>query len=350
MTVDIDKPQPSLRRGRLAFLRTKRAIAALTALVIVAVILIALGATHVLTPRSHNSIASAGNNSSVNGNGSAGDSGSGRNDSSPDQGGDPTQKPGNWRPQNSSTIANGTPLRIMCLGASIVLGEWSSDSNGFRKTFRADLAKLGAPINMVGSQRYGHMADNDLEAYPGNRVMEIYDRAKQGSVSKLKPNVFVINVGTNNVIQRRETDVAGRQLEAFVNFLLRTSPRATVVLSTLIPNNLPDREPIILDINRQYREVFKKYSNKPVVLAELHPSAGLPGRPQAGDIGRDGSHPTDKGYEIMGHLLAQAVMDADARGYLRWPEDGVAYDGDLGRVEVTGTQSSPPMPAKTALS
>lgn len=40
MTVDMEKPQSSPRRGRLAFLRTKRAIAVLTALAIVSVILI----------------------------------------------------------------------------------------------------------------------------------------------------------------------------------------------------------------------------------------------------------------------------------------------------------------------
>lgn len=235
----------------------------------------------------------------------------------------------------------------MCLGASIVLGEQSSDENGFRDTFRADLEKLGAPINMVGSRRYGRMADNDLEAYPGNRVKQIYDHAKEGSVSKLKPNVFVINVGTNNVIQRRDTDVAGQQMEAFINFLLAASPRATVVLSTLLINTLPDREPLILDINRQFRELFKKYDKKPVVLAELHPSTGLPGRPQAENIGHDGSHPTNKGYEIMGHLLAQAVKDADARGYLRWPENGATYDGEIGRTNATDAETTVPSQTKT---
>lgn len=306
-----------------------------------------------LTPRSHSSITSVGSNSSVNGDGSDGNSssgGGGGNTDGDDSQGDPTKKPGTWRPQNSSTIADGTPLRIMCLGASIVLGEYSFDSNGFRDTFRADLEKLGAPINMVGSQRYGRMADNDLEAYPGNRVKQLYDHLKEGVVSKLRPNLFIINIGTNNVIQRRDTEIAGQQMEALINFLLRASPRATVVLSTLLTNTLPGREPLILDINRQFRELFKKYNEKPVVLAELHPSEGVPGTPQVEDIGPDGSHPTDKGYEIMGHLLAQAVKDADARGYLRWPADGVAYDGDIGRVNATSTASTVPSPSKTALS
>ncbi|KAI1420672.1 SGNH hydrolase-type esterase domain-containing protein [Xylaria sp. FL1777] len=363
-----EKPLPSPGRGRLAFLKKKRSIAILTFLVVVSVVLIALGATHELTPHTSNSVgtedslsdslgtgnsgSSDGNSSSNGSNGSNGDSSGGHNSTSSDgdhggtnddsnndddgddqdSQGDPHKKPSLWRPKNSSSIADGTPLRIMCLGASIVRGELSSDRNGFRRTLRGDLEKLGAPINMVGTQRNGNMPDNDFEAYGGNRITQIHDHAKK-IVPQEQPNVFVINVGTNNVLQYRDTDVAGRDMEAFIDYLLRASPRATVVLSTLLTNNVPNREPLILDINRQFRELFPKYQNKTVVLAELHPSAGLPGRPQPGDISYDGSHPTDRGYEIMGHILAQAVQEADQRGYLRWPEDGLPYDGEVGRVD-----------------
>ncbi|KAI0096674.1 SGNH hydrolase-type esterase domain-containing protein [Nemania sp. FL0031] len=330
MTSDIEKPPSSLGRGRLAFLKTKRAIAALGVLVIVSIVLIVLGAKNVLTPNNNNTNGSSGdNNSDID---------------------DPTDKSGNWRPANASSIAEGVPLRIMCLGASIVRGEFSNDDNGFRDTFRADLAKLGVPINMVGSQRFGNMTDNDLEAYGGNRVQQIHEHAKD-IVPKLKPNLFVINVGTNNVLQRRDTDVAGAHMEAFIDYLLSASPRATVVLSTLLTNTVPDREPLILDINQQFRDLFQKYTNKTVVLAELHPSAGLPGRPQVEDIGEDGSHPTDHGYEIMAHLLSEAVLDANARGYLRWPvENGLAYDGELSRVNATNTETTELPPPKTTRS
>ncbi|KAI1128722.1 SGNH hydrolase-type esterase domain-containing protein [Nemania abortiva] len=334
MTSDVEKPLSSPGRGRLAFLRTKRAIAALSVLVIVSIILIVLGATNELTPHS-----SSSSNSDNNG------------DNTDDSNDDPTSKPGNWRPANSSSIADGTPLRIMCLGASIIRGEFSDDDNGFRDTFRADLAKLGAPINMVGSQRFGNMTDNDLEAYGGNRIQQIHEHAK-AIVPKQRPNVFIINVGTNNVLQRRDTDVAGAHMEAFIDYLLSASPRATVVLSTLLTNTVPDREPLILDINQQFRDVFQKYTEQAVVLAELHPSEGLPGRPQVEDIGKDGSHPTDHGYEIMGHLLAEAVLDADARGYLRWPENGngLAYDGERGRLNATKTSTTKSPSPKTTKS
>lgn len=289
---------------------------------------------------------SNGNSTSDDGNGSPRGGNSNNNDDDDDSGdsqGGATNSSGPWQPDNSSTIAVGTPLRIMCLGASIVKGETSPDSNGFRKTLRAELTGLGAPINMVGSQRYGDMPDNDFEAYGGNRVSQIHEHAKQ-IVPKVLPNVFVINVGTNNVLQERDVDVAGQHMEAFIDYLLSASPRSTVVLSTLLTNRVPNREPMILDINRQFREVFKKYDKEAVVLAELHPSEGLPGRPQLADIGPDGSHPLEQGYQIMGHLMAEAIKEADGKGYLRWPEDGEQYDGEAGRVDSTdanATASSP---------
>ncbi|KAI1282704.1 SGNH hydrolase-type esterase domain-containing protein [Xylaria sp. FL0933] len=373
----MEKQEPPRGRGRLSFLKSKRTIVTLTLLVVVSVVLIVLGVTHNLNPSNTKSVSnedslsnsigtgsggSSGTNSgtnSSNGNGSSdsdsssdasgghnstssdghhGDnSGNSNNDDNDgDDHGSPPKKPALWRPKNSSSIADGTPLRIMCLGASIVRGELSSDRNGFRKTLRGDLAKLGVPINMVGTQRNGDMPDNDFEAYGGNRISQIHDHAKN-IVPQEQPNVFVINVGTNNVLQYKDTDVAGQHMESFIDYLLDASPRSTVVLSTLLTNTVPNREPLILDINRQFRELYPKYENNTVVLAELHPSSGLPGRPQVEDISYDGSHPTDRGYEIMGHIMAQAVQDADRRGYLRWPEDGEPYDGEADRVNAAAT-------------
>jgi lysophospholipase L1-like esterase len=235
----------------------------------------------------------------------------------------------------------------MCLGASIVRGERSSDLNGFRKTLRTDLAALGVPINMVGSQRFGSMLDNDEEAYGGNRVSQIHDHATR-IVPQLRPNLFVINVGTNNALQNRDVDVAGKDMQAFLDYLLSASPRATIVLSTLLTNTVPNLEPLILDMNQQFRTLFEKYENKSVVLAELHPLKGGSRVPQVADIGPDGSHPTDHGYEIMGHLLADAIKDADSKGYLRWPEEnGLAYDGEQGRAgapDTSTTELPPPKP------
>lgn len=236
----------------------------------------------------------------------------------------------------------------MSLGASLVRGEFSTGNIGFRKTMRDELVRLNITVNMVGSQRFGDMLDNDLEAYGGNRVSQIHEHATH-IVPQLQPNLFLIQVGTNNVLQNRDVDKAGADMEKFIDYLLETSPRSTVVFSTCLTNTVPDCEPRILDVNQQYRELIKKYESKPVLLAEMHSSGGFPGRPQPEDIGPDGTHPTDYGYGLMGHIFAESIQDADKKGYFRWPvENGLEKDGDVGRVEETKTTEELPPPTSTS--
>ncbi|KAI0133304.1 carbohydrate esterase family 3 protein [Hypoxylon sp. NC0597] len=337
--------------SRLSFLRTKRAIFALTSLVIVSVVLIALGATNVLRPNSSgNSVGSGSGDSDGDGDGNA----DGGNDNYEPPDVNTTADgimtaPGNWRPENSSSIADGVPLRIMSLGASLVRGEFSTGDIGFRKTMRDELVNLGVPVNMVGSQRFGEMLDNDLEAYGGNRVSQIHEHATH-IVPQLQPNVFVIQVGTNNVLQNRDVDKAGADMENFINYLLDASPRSTVVFSTCLTNTVPDCEPRILDVNQQYRDLIKKYTSKPVLLAEMHPSGGFPDRPQPADIGPDGTHPTDYGYDLMGHIFTKGIQEADRKGFLRWPvENGLQKDGDVGRANATTTTEELPPSTSTSV-
>ncbi|KAI1456461.1 carbohydrate esterase family 3 protein [Annulohypoxylon moriforme] len=338
--MDVEKKRPW--SSRLSFFRTKRAIVALTFLVIVSVVLIALGATHVLRPNPQ----SDDNN---NDNTSLGDDRK-LNDTNTTADGIMTAI-GTWKPENSSSIVEGVPLRIMSLGASLVRGEFSTDSNGFRKTMRDQLVGLGVPVNMVGSQRFGDMLDNDLEAYGGNRVSQIYEHATH-IVPQLQPNVFLIQVGTNNVLQDLDVDKAGSDMEDFIDYLLKTSPRSTVVFSTCLTNTVADCEPKILDVNQQYRELIKKYQSKPVLLAEMHPSEGFPDRPEVADIGPDGTHPSDHGYDLMGYIFTKGIQEADRKGYLRWPvENGLEKDGDAGRADATTTtEELPPSTSRTSTS
>lgn len=190
---------------------------------------------------------------------------------------------------------------------------------------------------MVGSVRLGDMIDNDLEAYGGNTILQIHGHAK-AIVPETLPNMFVIQVGTNNILQQIDIDKAGDQMKDFIDYLLDTSPRSFVVLSTILTNQVGGGiyEPDVLNINAQYRALMPTFEDegKAVVLAELHPSEGGGDEiPQIADIGPDGSHPLASGYTKMGHILAQAAKDADAQGLIRIATDnGIAEDGDAERA------------------
>ncbi|OTB09281.1 carbohydrate esterase family 3 protein, partial [Hypoxylon sp. CI-4A] len=209
--------------------------------------------------------------------------------------------------------------RIMALGASIVKGETSPGYLGFRKPMRDELVNQGFTVNMVGSVRLGDFVDNDVEAYGGKKITEMHDYAKK-IVPKTLPNVVVINLGTNNLLQNKDIDKVGQQMEDMINYLLTASNQSTVVLSTMLTNTVGggSLEPKVLDMNQQYRDIMKNFeaNGKQVVLAEMHPSEGASGVPTTDDIGPDGSHPTVHGYEIMAGIFVQAIQDAKGKGFL----------------------------------
>ncbi|KAL7623322.1 hypothetical protein AAE478_007003 [Parahypoxylon ruwenzoriense] len=239
----------------------------------------------------------------------------------------------------SATSSSNIPLRIMALGASIVKGETSPGYLGFRKPMRDELVESGFTVNMVGSVRLGDFVDNDVEAYGGKKVQEMHQYAKK-IVPRTLPNLFVINLGTNNLLQNKDVDKVGQQMEAMINYLLSASNQSTVILSTMLTNKVPNLEPKVLDMNQQYRDIMKNFEaeGKPVILAEMHPSEGISGVPTVNEIGPDGSHPTVAGYEIMSHIFVQAIRSAAEKGFLRDPVDnGIPADGEAERAGSAGS-------------
>ncbi|KAI1299431.1 carbohydrate esterase family 3 protein [Xylaria venustula] len=233
-----------------------------------------------------------------------------------------------------SPLGSGIPLRVMFLGASVTRGDVSIGKLGFRSPLRDRLEALGNPVNFVGSQRVGAFIDNDLEAYPGNRIDQIHDHSTH-IVPSTKPNVFVLHVGSNDCLQKHDTANAGKRMRDLINYLLSESPQATIIMSTLLTNTVHDKEPCILDINIQIRKLASalQREGRRVVMAEMHCEQGLPDRPVPDDISPDGTHPFDHGYQLMADIFFSAFLDADTRGFLKAPEEnGVPDDGELERV------------------
>lgn len=236
------------------------------------------------------------------------------------------------RPGFELPLADGMPLRIMALGASTTRGdspEPGIDNNGFRRPLREKLTKIGNPVNFVGTQRLGNMTDNDIEAYPGVPTHRIHFHAKKAVPSR-KPNLFLINAGSNDCFQHIDIDNFYKRYDALVQYCLKASPRSTVILSTILPTwdkRFNGREDVFR-VNPQIRRLAKIYQDqgKPVVLAELQGPDGV----QDQNIAADGMHPGTAGYEMMATKMFEAIVEADARGFLQTPEAimGILDDGD----------------------
>ncbi|KAI2639229.1 SGNH hydrolase-type esterase domain-containing protein [Xylaria nigripes] len=241
------------------------------------------------------------------------------------------------RPGYELPLADGMPLRIMALGASTTRGdspEPGIDNNGFRRPLREKIIKIGNPVNFVGSQRLGNMTDNDIEAYPGVPTHRILYHAQKAIPSR-KPNLFLINAGSNDCFQHLDIDNFYKRYDELVQYCLKASPRATVIISTILPTwdtRFNGREDV-WRVNPQIRRLAKIYQEqgKPVVLAELQGPDGI----QDQNLAEDGMHPGTAGYEMMATKLFEAIIEADAKGFLQTPEPimGILDNGDEERKD-----------------
>ncbi|KAK3989353.1 family 3 putative carbohydrate esterase [Cladorrhinum sp. PSN332] len=222
-------------------------------------------------------------------------------------------------------LGDGVPLRVLPLGASITFGQGSSDANGYRAHLRNYIIAAGNLVNMVGSRNSGSMPDNEVEGWPGKRIEEVLVEAKK-ITPKTKPNVVLINAGTNDALQNFKVSGASQRMETLITELYKMSPKTTIVLSTLIMNRIPDVESRVLDINAQYRQLAVKLrgQGKRLVLAEMHGDAGL----FWSDL-VDDTHPNDVGYQKMANIWFRALVGASDQGFLQRAESvsGISDSG-----------------------
>jgi lysophospholipase L1-like esterase len=216
-------------------------------------------------------------------------------------------------------------LRIMPLGASITKGQpaHSDDTakNGYRKALRDQLRWLSWKVNMVGSvSDWGSMNDRDNEGHPGLRVGAVHDIAKR-TVPKYKPNVILINLGTNDGMGGVEAQ-ASAAMDRLIDDLFRDSPGCVVVLSTLLPNSRATDA--IKRINRDYRSLVERRqrAGDHIVLAEMDD-----GFITIGEIW-DGIHPVYQGFRKMAAVFHAGILVAQDRGWLKEPNSSPdANDG-----------------------
>lgn len=88
-----------------------------------------------------------------------------------------------------------------------------------------------------------------------------------------------------------------QSMRELVDFLFEASPRATIIMSTIITSPWDGTERCVQSANAQIRQVAIDLirEGKPVTMAEMHFDQGLPNRVLREDIWTDGMHPTDQG-------------------------------------------------------
>ncbi|CRK08722.1 hypothetical protein BN1723_009013 [Verticillium longisporum] len=224
-------------------------------------------------------------------------------------------------------------LRIMPVGASIVRGDSAepgdTDKNGFRKAVRDKLRWDGWKVNMVGSLSGGTMADNNVEAIPGERIDQIHTRLRT-TAPVWQPNLYLINAGTNDASQDMVAG-AGERMKAMIDTIFSITPDATVILSTLLHHR--DFQPRVVQINDQYRRLVKSYQGgdleKPtakVFLAEMQDDfLKFP------EDFHDPLHPNRGGFRKMAAVWVWAIDQVNGLNWLNAPK-AAGFTDDEGKT------------------
>ena len=210
----------------------------------------------------------------------------------------------------ASPAAAADPVRIMPLGASITWGTSSSDGNGYRERLRRHLADdAGIPVDFVGSQQSGTMADRDNEGHPGYRIDQITAGA-DAWLAAARPDVVLLNVGTNDTLQDADLPGAPARMRDLLDRIAAARPTATVVVSTLVPSGNATNDSRARAFNAQLPAVVagRVAAGQRVRLVDLTSTL------TAADIGPDTIHPTDGGYAKIAdlwHSALRPVLGAD---------------------------------------
>ncbi|RYP66789.1 hypothetical protein DL770_008740 [Monosporascus sp. CRB-9-2] len=209
------------------------------------------------------------------------------------------------------SFANGLFLRIMPLGASITHGVGSSTGNGYRAYLRDRIEANGNAVQYVGSHPNGDMRNPENEGWPGFIVDEVRSKAEQ-TVWYMKPNLVLINAGTNDCVRNIDIPNVGVRVARLMDAVWAGSPRATIVMSTLLQNRAAPGN--VAAYNEQIRGLVWDWQNqgRRVVLADMQ-GPGSPGL----DLIPDGTHPNDQGFQLMSNIWFDAIADASRRGYLQ---------------------------------
>ncbi|WP_147268040.1 FG-GAP-like repeat-containing protein [Spongiactinospora rosea] len=223
-------------------------------------------------------------------------------------------------------------LRPMGLGSSSTYGEGSSDGNGYRDSADQGFQRLisqrrlsgasGAQVtgakddtplvDWVGSVQVGTMADREIEGWGGYTIDLIADKAKC-AVKTYQPNLITLMAGGNDVIQNA-TDGAIDRLERLIRQVSADAPGVTVLVAGTQPFRDAARRARGNAFTAQIPAMVNRLvgSGLRVVYADI---SGL----QDGDVGWDGVHANDQGYDKIAAAFVQAAGTAMSRGWVYTP-------------------------------
>jgi lysophospholipase L1-like esterase len=196
-------------------------------------------------------------------------------------------------------------LRIMPLGDSLTDG--LTVPGGYRVELWRQIAVAGLHDHFVGSLESGpgDLPERRHEGHSGLRIDQIQEHAAKW-VSSAQPDVVLLMIGTNDVLQAHDLPGAKDRLGRLVDTILEAAPGVRLLLATLPPDDAAERQ--TREFNRAVPAIAHARAAR-VTLVDLHAAlAGTPGLFPPGNC-----HPTVAGHRRIGDMWWSAIRALSPR-------------------------------------
>ena len=219
----------------------------------------------------------------------------------------PTPTPTNPAPSPQPQLRK---MRIMPLGDSITYGYGSASCSsaggcgGYRTSLYSILTSENIAFEFVGSQQNGpsSLPDKHHEGHQGWRIDQISANINAWLTQSV-PDVVLLHIGTNDIVQKYDLPNAGARLEHLINLILASVPNVYIFVAYVIPiQNSPDGwDPLVQNYNSAIDSMLRRYQsqNKKVFGANMYPSFNQ--NATSADYA-DSVHPADAGYTKMAEI------------------------------------------------
>ncbi|KLU86098.1 hypothetical protein MAPG_05117 [Magnaporthiopsis poae ATCC 64411] len=207
------------------------------------------------------------------------------------------------------------PLRAMPIGASITAGFSAGKlTDGYREPLLEKLVADGWQLHYVGTQRSGNSTENHHEGYPGIRTAALASQTRaNGVVDQFKPNLLLLNVGTNDCTARVTRAEARRihsdMIDAIFAPAYATDPNTAPLLitSTLLPRRGNDAavQQCTLYFNEEIRDLARTHPRSAsIALADMNNGTFI----TVDDLAPgDALHPSAEGFAKMATVWYEAL-------------------------------------------
>jgi lysophospholipase L1-like esterase len=186
--------------------------------------------------------------------------------------------------------ASAAGVRIMPLGDSLTYG--SKAAGGYRLELWTRLQRDGAAVDFVGSLQHGpaSLGDRDHEGHSGWRIDEVA-AAVDGWLAREQPEVVLLMIGTNDVLQNHDVAGAPARLGALLDRITANQPGARVLVATLPPLGKPAWQAQVDAFNGALPDVVQARARAGTRVQLVDVAHGM----TAADLA-DGIHPNAGGY------------------------------------------------------